>query len=138
MVFVLLHRVQLTMLISNKAQQCTKHKHNRLQQQQLQTSKCQQMTLKSCLATIFFNRVQRGGTIVNIQGSSQLSRVLHIFFRTVLQMMLQDSCKDKRKVPIVIKTNSFSTRSGNTSMLEQNILKFFAGGSIWAQCETNI
>jgi len=36
------------------------------------------------------------------------------------------------KVPIVIKTNSFSTRSGNTSMLEQNILEFFAGGSIRA------
>ena len=29
-----------------------------------------------------------------------------------------------RSLPIVIKTNSFSTRSGNTSMLEQNIWKF--------------
>jgi len=37
--------------------------------------------------------------------------------------------------PYSDQTNSFSTRSGNTSMLEQNILKFFAGGSIRAQDE---
>jgi len=37
--------------------------------------------------------------------------------------------------PYSDQTNSFSTRSGNTSMLEQNILEFFAGGSIRAQDE---
>jgi len=37
--------------------------------------------------------------------------------------------------PYSDQTNSFSTRSGNTSMLEQNILKFFGGGSIRAQDE---
>ena len=37
--------------------------------------------------------------------------------------------------PYSDQTNSFSTRSGNTSMLEQNIMKFFAGGSTRAQDE---